>query len=342
MAIKKATKKFLQKGKPIAKPKFTQKKQNKHEVKVQKRKFDDEDDTLMEFDDLLVDEPENESFDEEDTEDENEPGSAEDEDEPESFFSDNEDDDLSEASDSEEKPLKKSLKPLTSSLLASWKKLEKSQRLKNLILGFDSIVKQHNEEAQCHFQVDEEAKSDVFTMIFDSCSHLNEIFPSKAPNNSSNWKEWKSSVKMLLGGLIEYLDVASDEDTQILMVSMIHTLKKFISAFPKLVKTAVQKLLAIWLNGNNASAQCAVILHKFVVENGKSTGQMILKESFSEFAKSCKNITVFNQPKVQFLINGLVELFEVGKDLSYTILFKVIRQFAVNLRNASMQKTKVH
>lgn len=341
MKIKKATRKFLQKARPIQKAKTFNKKSIFGDKSEKKRKFLDDDEAALEFDDLVGAENSEEEYEEIDDE-ELEGDDSNEESEEGEFFSDAEDESDAEDSDHERESVVKASKPLDKKLFESWKGQKNEVLIKNLIFAFDSIARQYEEDTQVQYNVEEAVKPEVFHLLFEKCSVLNEIFGGKSPMNSPLWKEWKTPVRILFQAILDFLKQSSDDDTKTLLISILHSLKKFMNCFPKMIKKLVECLLGIWVSHVEASSQCVVLLHKFVSENSKTIGQMVLKGAFTEFAKSCKNITVFNQGKIQFLINGLVELFGAGKDTSYEILFKVIRQFAVHLRNSMTQKTKEH
>lgn len=59
------------------------------------------------------------------------------------------------------------------------------------------------------------------------------------------------------------------------------------------------------------------------------------------FVKNTKFMSPKTKPVIAFMQNSLVEIFSLDEHLSYQYGFVYIRQLAIHLRNAILQKKKV-
>lgn len=59
------------------------------------------------------------------------------------------------------------------------------------------------------------------------------------------------------------------------------------------------------------------------------------------FVKNAKFMSPKTKPVITFMQNSLVEIFSLDENLSYQYGFVYIRQLAIHLRNAILQKKKV-
>lgn len=59
------------------------------------------------------------------------------------------------------------------------------------------------------------------------------------------------------------------------------------------------------------------------------------------FVKNAKFMSPKTKPVIAFMQNSLVEIFSLDEHLSYQYGFVYIRQLAIHLRNAILQKKKV-
>ena len=67
----------------------------------------------------------------------------------------------------------------------------------------------------------------------------------------------------------------------------------------------------------------------------------ILQQLYLQFVKNCKFTSPQSRPGITFMQNSLVEIFRVDPHLTYQHAFVYIRQLAIHLRNALLQKSKV-
>ena len=66
-----------------------------------------------------------------------------------------------------------------------------------------------------------------------------------------------------------------------------------------------------------------------------------LQQLYQNFVKNCKFTSITTLPLIVFMQNSLVEIFSYNPTSTYQQGFVYIRQLAIHLRNAMVQKKKV-
>lgn len=322
------------------------------------------DENLLEFndsetdDELQTDDSENEMSKEAGTlEPVQDHSHVQDADEEEDIIQDDDDDD-----DDKHAP-KKLGKLVTTTMIKSWTKaLHKNSlaALKQTVQAFScavqdtlSEVEDQDEKTVPKYRVE---GNDVFNSLIQTClknvlgvvqKHLG-IDPAKPtktrpllPSSSKKWSQVKGTVKLYLNSILQILRKLSDPPMLCVVLRHTHVLCPYYASFPKITRAFVKRMVRMWCSGEeHVRVMTFVGLTKLLRIITPDLVDFAVKQLYTNFVKNCKFTSASTLPLIVFMQNSLVEIFSYNPTTTYQHGFVYIRQLAIHLRNALVQKKK--
>ena len=154
------------------------------------------------------------------------------------------------------------------------------------------------------------------------------------------------SLLHTLSGLAESDDLPRQGRVCVFLLSSLEPYIPLLAPLPRLASTVLKTLLAFWSSGPNPSADKANIRgHAFLRVRQMA---MVLPGSIPEdcyrqiyltYARTCKTFTESNAQAVLFMAQCVAELYRADASLAYQQAFLYIRQLALHLRNATVNKS---
>ncbi|XP_046842848.1 nucleolar complex protein 2 homolog isoform X2 [Xenia sp. Carnegie-2017] len=258
-----------------------------------------------------------------------------------------------EEHDDKEKKQKKG-KLVTLSMIINWTKGMQNKSLaslKQIVQAFDCAIhdtlvssedSNEHKSPKYHIEGDE-----VFNTLIQTClknvvevveDHLGTT-PSKQINNGrlpSVYKKWphvKTTMKLYLKTVLQMLRKLMDPSMLCVVLRHTHTLIPYFSCFTKLTKDFIKRMVRMWSSGEQHVRVMAFI--------GLTKLFRWTSSSMTEFAiKNCKFTSTASLPLIIFMQNSLVEIFSIDVNSTYQQGFVYIRQLAIHLRNAIIQRKK--
>jgi nucleolar complex protein 2 len=118
----------------------------------------------------------------------------------------------------------------------------------------------------------------------------------------------------------------------------------YVACFPRYPINYLRALLQIWSKGEETDRIMAFLnIHKLAIATPFPFVHRCMKESYLAYVRNAKFGTAMQRGAVNFMANGVVELFLLDGVGAYQLAFVYIRQLAVHLRQALTQKnTEAH
>ncbi|XP_031553876.1 nucleolar complex protein 2 homolog [Actinia tenebrosa] len=343
-------------------PENVKSKTSKHKMQLSKLEEKDpefykflkeNDQELLQFNDSDTDEEIEESTDEEDENDDTAPkGETE---------QDNQSDAEVEPEDEDEQPQKKG-KHVTMEIIKQWRKeLEKMSLhgLHQVIKAFRAAVHGALDEVSTdnktpmHFVYRVEGNA-VFNAIIQLClKHVYTVLHHHIggsstkhgkvtlPSSNKKWNQVKTSLKFYLTDLLQLLRTLAEPSMLCVILKHANQLSVFFACYPKISKNYIKRMTRMWGTGNEHVRVMAFLgLNKIMALLPSPLIEFCLKQLYLGFVKNTKFTSPRTLPLITFMQNSLVEVFRLDPQLTYQHAFVYIRQLAIHLRNAIVNKKK--
>lgn len=327
--------------------------------------LEENDEELLEFndsetdDELQTDDSENEALEEAET-----PEPLEDQSKVHQDI-DGDKDDVDDDDDDDEPTTPKKGKLVTMSMIKSWSKglqVPKNSlaSLKQIIQAFSCAVQDtltedgsEDEKKVPKYRVE---GSDVFNSLIQTClknvlgviqNHLG-IDPAKSakarpslPSSSKKWSQVKATMKLYLNSVLQVLRKLSDPSMLCVVLRHTHVLCPYYASFPKITRAFVKRMVRMWSGGEEHVRVMAFVgINKLFRIIPQAMVDFSIKQLYTNFVKNCKFTSANTLPLIVFMQNSLVEIFSYNPTTTYQHGFVYIRQLAIHLRNALLQKKK--
>ncbi|KAH8970165.1 hypothetical protein BDL97_02G073800 [Sphagnum fallax] len=155
------------------------------------------------------------------------------------------------------------------------------------------------------------------------------------------WKKVEPFVKTYLGNALHILNQMTDNQMIAFTLRRLKASVIFMSAFPRLARKYLKVALHFWGSGEGALPLLSfMFIREMAVCLGTEYLESCLKGMYKEYAASSRFVNPTSQPRIQFMVSCVVELYGIDLSASYQSAFIFIRQLAIILRNALTMKTK--
>ncbi|XP_040009001.1 nucleolar complex protein 2 homolog [Xiphias gladius] len=270
-----------------------------------------------------------------------------------------EDDDDEEGQKGSKKS-KKSVETIkvTDKMIEAWKaamRKEPTSRLfREVTQAFKAAVATTKGEGggQCRYKV---ADSSVFNAlvlfcirdIYISLQRMLNLKPEKdqkksvLPLSSPKWQKNQIDIKMYLSGVVQLLSCLTEATVISAVLRHANQLVPYYLCLPKQCRHLVKQLMKQWSTGEETSRVLAFLaLNKICRQKQETYLNPILKQMYISYVQNCKFTSPNALPMINFMQRTLTEMYSLDTQATYQHAFIYIRQLAIHLRNAMTMKKK--
>ncbi|XP_038578725.1 nucleolar complex protein 2 homolog [Micropterus salmoides] len=247
---------------------------------------------------------------------------------------------------------------VTDKMIEDWKaamKKEPTPRLfREVTQAFKAAVATTKGEggAQCRYKV---ADSSVFNALVLFCirdiyvalQRMLNLKPEKdqkklvLPSSSPKWQKNQIDIKMYLSGVVQLLSCLTEATVISAVLRHANQLVPYYLCLPKQCRHLVKQLMKQWSTGEETSRVLAFLaLNKICRHKQETYLNPILKQMYISYVQNCKFTSPNALPMINFMQRTLTEMYSLDTQASYQHAFVYIRQLAIHLRNAMTMKKK--
>ncbi|KAM7412096.1 hypothetical protein PAMA_021858 [Pampus argenteus] len=273
------------------------------------------------------------------------------------------DDDEEEEVAAGQKSSKKSKKAaetikVTDKMIEDWKdamKKEPTPRLfREVTQAFKAAVATTKGEGggQCRYKV---ADSSVFNALVLFCirdiyvavQRILNLKPDKdqkklvLPSSSPRWQKNQIDIKMYLSGVVQLLSCLTEATVISAVLRHANQLVPYYLCLPKQCRHLVKQLMKQWSTGEETCRVLAFLaLNKICRHKQDMYLNPILKQMYISYVQNCKFTSPNALPMINFMQRTLTEMYALDSQATYQHAFIYIRQLAIHLRNAMTMKKR--
>lgn len=156
------------------------------------------------------------------------------------------------------------------------------------------------------------------------------------------WKKMQSFVKSFVGNVLNLLHHTKNDSVTRMVMKHMDPYIIYVATFPKISKNFMKMLLHLWeTREEHVRVLAFLCIRKLAIAVPNPMLEYALKGLYLTYVRSCKFINSKTLPIVNFMSNCVVEIYGVDFVASYQHAFVYIRQLAIHLRNAIIQRNKV-
>ncbi|KAK2851284.1 hypothetical protein Q5P01_007560 [Channa striata] len=247
---------------------------------------------------------------------------------------------------------------VTDKMIEDWKaamKKEPTSRLfREVTQAFKAAVATTKGEggSQCRYKV---ADSSVFNALVLFCmrdvyvalQRMLNLKPDKhqkrlvLPSSSPKWQKVQLDIKMYLSGLVQLLSCLTEATVISAVLRHANQLIPYYLCLPKQCRHLVKQLMKQWSTGEETSRVLAFLaLNKICRHKQETYLNLILKQMYISYVQNCKFTSPNALPMINFMQRTLTEMYSLDTQATYQHAFIYVRQLAIHLRNAMTMKKK--
>ncbi|KAG7520319.1 nucleolar complex protein 2-like [Solea senegalensis] len=247
---------------------------------------------------------------------------------------------------------------VTDKMIEDWKaamKKEPTPRLfRDVTQAFKAAVATTKGEASgpCRYKV---ADSSVFNALVLFCirdvyvalQRMLNLKPNKdqkklvLPSSSPKWQKNQIDIKMYLSGVVQLLSCLTESTVITAVLRHANQLVAYYLCLPKQCRHLMKQLLKQWSTGEETCRVLAFLaLNKICRHKQETYLKPILKQMYISYVKNCKFTSPNALPMINFMQRTLTEMYSMDTQATYQHAFIYIRQLAIHLRNAMTMKKK--
>ncbi|KAM9445938.1 nucleolar complex protein 2 homolog [Clarias gariepinus] len=267
-----------------------------------------------------------------------------------------------EADGKDEKKGKKSAKKttkVTTKMIEEWKtKLKKeftARLIRDITQAFKAAVAttKGDKEIDCRYTVDDSSVFNALILfcIKDMYGALNKLLNLKAlgkdkkklilPSSSPRWQKNQLDVKMYLSGLVQLLSSLTQSSVIAAVLRHANQMVPYFLCLPKQSRHLLKQLIKQWSTGEETVRVLAFLAINKICRHKQNTFlNTVLKQMYIAYVQNCKFTSPNALPLINFMQRTLAEMYSLDTQVSYQHGFIYIRQLAIHLRNAMNMKKK--
>uniref|UniRef100_A0A672G9N1 Uncharacterized protein n=1 Tax=Salarias fasciatus TaxID=181472 RepID=A0A672G9N1_SALFA len=247
---------------------------------------------------------------------------------------------------------------ITDKMVEEWRaalKKEPSPRLfRDVTQAFKAAVATTKGEGagQCRYKV---ADSSVFNALVLFCikdiyvalQRMLQLKPERdqkkllLPSSSPRWQKNQLDIKMYLSGVVQLLSCLTEATVISAVLQHANQLVPYYLCLPKQCRHLIKQLMKQWSTGEETSRVLAFLaLNKLCRHKPEGYLNQILKQMYVSYVQNCKFTSPNMLPMINFMQRTLTEMYALDTQATYQHAFIYIRQLAIHLRNAMTMKKK--
>ncbi|KAF7994381.1 hypothetical protein HCN44_003853 [Aphidius gifuensis] len=151
----------------------------------------------------------------------------------------------------------------------------------------------------------------------------------------------KNTLSIYYTDIINILQTVTSPDVLTILLKHLHCTIQCTQSFPALNEALFSVLIKLWSSDEEVVRVNAFMnIIKITTTYKEAILDNLLKAMYSKYNEIAKNMTPDNFDCINFMQQSLAEIYLLDHNLAYNHAFMEIRQLALKLRNATIQKNK--